>query len=228
MRFLASLIASASFALAVLAVLYGTGGLAGDSARVWMRTWEEQRYVNDAEQWERAYQRLLLARRLDLLSADHSAALGRLMEWRSWRHSPGDPEFTRTRGSAEKFYEEAIRRRPTWGFAWANYAENRLLQGKLDESFLRSLEEAMTLAPWEPWVQRKVAWMGMATWGELPVRLREKVRENIRRAVDLENFPYEIVRLAVQYDWLDELKPMLRTERQIAALEFVLTRLEAQ
>jgi len=228
MRLLALLTASVSFTLAVIAALYGVGGLAGDSARIWMRAWEKQRYVNDAEQWSRAYARLLFARRLNPLNADHSADLGRLMEWRSWREPSGGLEFARTRANAEEFYEEAIRRRPTWGFAWANYAENRLLLGKLDDKFLHALKRAASLAPWEPWVQRKIAWMGMATWAELPNRSREIVRENVRRAVQLENFPNEIVRLAVQYNWLDELKPMLKSDRQIAALEFVLGQRKAQ
>ncbi len=228
MRFLAALTASFIFSLAVLAVAVGVAGLAGDSARVWMTSWEAQRRVSESNQWERAYSRLLFARRLNPLNADYSANLGRLMEWGSWRESPDSLDFTRLRANAESFYLEAIRKRPSWGYAWANFAENRLLQGDSDEEFLAALEMAMVLAPWEPWVQRKVAWMGMATWEKLSDRTRTLVKENIRRAMDLETFTDEIVRLAVHYDWLEHLRPMLHSERQLAVLKFVLEQLEAQ
>ena len=217
-----------AFSLAVVALGFGIAGLAGDSVRVWMKTWERQGYVNDAQQWDQAYSRLLLARRLNPLKADYSADLGRLMEWRAWRQQPDSPGNARDRANAEFFYMEAIGVRPGWGYAWANFAENRLLQGKSDVEFLHALEMATIYAPWEPWVLQKVAWMGMATWDQLPDRMRPIVKESIRRNVVLETFPYDIVRLAVQYNWLDHLTPMLHTKRQLDALEFVLEQLETR
>jgi len=228
MRTLAALTASLVFSLAVLAVVFGVADLAGNSARGWMTSWETQRRVGDAGQWEKAHSRLAFARRLNPLSADYSANLGHLMEWRSWHEPPDSPGFTQARANAEFFYLEAIRRRPSWGYAWANFAENRLLLGNSDGKFLRALEMAMALAPWEPLVQRKVAWMGMATWGKLPDPTRELVTENIRRIVELEDFSNEIVRFAIHYDWLEHLKPMLHSKRQRAGLEFVLKQVEAQ
>lgn len=227
-RLFAALTAFIAFSLAAVALGFGIAGLAGDSVRVWMKTWERQGYVNDAQQWDQAYFRLSLARRLNPLKADYSADLGRLMEWRAWRQLPDAPENARDRAIAEFFYREAIGSRPGWGYAWANFAENRLLQGKLDVEFLRALEMATIYAPWEPWVLLKVAWMGMATWDQLPDHMRPIVKESIRRLVELEAFPYDIVRLAVQYNWLDRLTPMLHTKRQLDALEFVLEQLETR
>jgi len=227
-RLFAALTASISFSLAAMALVSGIGGLAGDNARAWMKIWEGQGNVRDVRQWDRAYSRLLLARRLNPLNADYSADLGRLMEWRAWSQSPVSPEYVSARTDAEFFYTEAIRARPGWGYAWANFAQNRLLRGQTDEDFFRALEMAVVRAPWEPRVLQQVAWMGMATWDELPIRMRPIVSEGIRRAVELENFPYEIVRLAVQYDWLDDLRPMLHTDRQLEALAFVLRQLESR
>ncbi len=82
----------------------------------------------------------------------------------------------------------------------------------------------MLLAPWEPGVQREVAWMGMATWREQSADMRDMVEESIRRTVNMENNLEEIARLAIQYDWLDRLRPMMHTSRQSAALNRVLTR----
>ena len=226
MRLLATAAASLAFALGVMALLQGFAGLAGDSARVWMLSWQEQGKVSDRAQWETAFERLQLARRLSPLNAGYSADLGRLMEWHSWQQSPGSGRSVASRALAEEYYLEAISSRPSWGFAWAHYAENRLLQGRSGKEFQIALGRAIELSPWEPGVQRKVAWMGMAVWDLLPTELRDRVRENIERAVQLDVYRYEIVRLAVQYDWLQHLKPMMRSESQVATLEFVLKQID--
>ncbi len=70
--------------------------------------------------------------------------------------------------------------------------------------------------------------MGMAAWDSLPSELRDSVRENIERAVQLDVYRHEIVRLAVQYGWLENLKPMMRSNSQIATLEFVLKQIDRQ
>jgi hypothetical protein len=88
------------------------------------------------------------------------------------------------------------------------------------------LEKAIVLAPWEPGVQLKVAWIGMAAWDDLPNPMRVIVEDSIRRTVDTDSNLIDAVRLAVQYDWLDHLTPMIRTERQLAVLERVLGQVE--
>lgn len=136
--------------------------------------------------------------------------------------------FKSNRALAETFYLEAISKRPSWGFVWAQYAENQLLQGNSGSDFQLALLKAIELAPWEPGAQRKVAWMGMATWDLLPARLRNDVRNNIERAVQLDVHRYEIVRLAVHYDWLPQLIPMMRSENQITTLNFVLQQIDSR
>lgn len=228
MRFLAALAASLTFALGVVAILQGIADLAAGNARGLMARWEVQGHVTGRTQWEVARDRLLLASRLDPLNADYAADLGRLMEWGAWQESPQSTGFIHSRTLANDFYVGAIRRRPTWGFAWAHYAENRLLLGREDDEFRDALGKAIELAPWEPGVQRKVAWMGMATWDRLPPELREMVSQNIERAVQLDVHRHEIVRLAAQYDWLDELGSMMRSERQIETMDFVLKQIESR
>jgi hypothetical protein len=200
--------------------------LASVSANVWMRGWEEQGYLSDPAQWDAAYRRLSLARRLNPLSAAYSADMGLLMDWKSLRQSPESAKFAAYRARASQFYGEAIGKRPSWGYAWARYAESQLLLGNQGYEFLQALEKAILLAPWEPGVQRKVAWMGLATWDELPERLRVVVKKSIRRTVELDLYLDEVVRLAVQFGWLDHLMPMMRTDRQLKALERILKQLE--
>lgn len=226
MRLPAALAASVAFTLVVIALSVGFAGLAGGSARVWMQEWEKHGNIGDRKQWVTAFKRLQLARQLDPLNADHHADLGRLMEWRSWQQSPAGEGTESSRASAGEFYLQALGRRPSWGFAWAHYAANQLLQGRTGVDFQVALQHAIELSPWEPGVQRKVAWMGMATWDSLPKELRDSVKENIDRAVQLNVHRYEIVRLAVQYDWLQHLVPMMRSESQLATLDFVLNQID--
>ena len=228
MRVIAATAASLVFSLAVIALLQGFASLAGESARVWMLVWQKEGHVGNQQQWNAAYERLRLARQLSPWDADYSADLGRLMEWRSWMQSPGNEDSNSSRIRAGNYYRESIGRRPTWGFAWAHYAENQLLQGHSGPEFQYALQKAIELSPWEPGVQRKVAWMGMSAWKDLPASLRDSVEESIDRAVQLDVHRHEIVRLAVQYDWLQQLTPMMRSKRQAAALEFVLKQIDVR
>lgn len=182
--------------------------------------------MSDPAQWDAAYKRLILARHLNPLSADFSADLGRLMDWQSLRHSPESAKYAAYRARASQFHREAIGKRPSWGYAWAHYAENQLLRGNRGYEFLQALDKAIVLAPWEPGVQRKVAWMGLATWGSLPEYSRVMVKESIRRTVELDRYLDEVARLAVQFEWLDHLVPMMHTDRHRKALEGILKQLE--
>ena len=217
-RLLTALTASLSLSLGGLALTLGIADLASVSANVWMRGWEEQGHISDPAQWDSAYWRLSLARRLNPLSADYSADLGRLMDWQSLHQPPESAKYAAYRARAIQFHGEAIGKRPSWGYAWAHYAENQLLQGNRGDDFLLALEKAIVLAPWEPGVQLKVAWIGMAAWDDLPNRMRVIVEESLRRTVETDDNYIEAVRLAIQYRWVEHLTPMLRTERQLSML----------
>lgn len=224
-RVIAAVAASISFSLCLAASIYCMADLAGGSARQWLDSWDDTGRITDLRDWNTVHERLLLAGRLAPLSADHAAELGRVLEWRAWQHAPDSPLGAELRQAASRHYGDALLHRPSWGYAWALYAENRLLSGAFDDLFLHALNKAMELAPWEPLVQRKVAWMGMATWNDLPADARSLVKDSISRAMALDVYRYEVIRLAFQYDWLEELRPMVRDDRQRAAYEFVLRQL---
>jgi len=220
--------ASLLFSLSIVAFVRGAADLASVPARVAMADWERQQQIGTEEDWERAYNGLRFARSVNPSSADYSADLGRLLEWRAWRHTPGSTEHVMYREHADRFYRNAIRQRPSWGFGWAHLAENRLLRGLLDESYLLSLQKAMDLAPWEPGVQRKVARMGMASWGSLPESVRSDVRDTVQRALDLSVYADDIVRFAFHYEWTHELLPLIRTQSQQDTYDFVSRQLDIQ
>jgi len=221
MRVLIGLAASLAFSLATLALLQGFAQLSAGSVQALMRDWEADGRIAEWGEWNVAVERLELSRRLNPLDADHSADLGRLMEWRSWRHGPYSSAFDTNRDLANRFYLEAINKRPSWGFAWAHYADNRFIQGRTGSEYQEALGHAIRFSPWEPGTQRKVAWMGIASWKYLRPELREQVRKNIERSVELDVHRYEIIRIAIQYDWMEQLESMLRSESQLATLKRV-------
>lgn len=223
-RLLAAAAVSLTFTLGLAAAIYCVADLASGSARAWMRSWEESGHLIDSSQWRIVHGRLRLANRLVPWGADRAADMGRLMEWGAWQHAPHDPRGLIFRETASRHYRMALQRRPGWGYAWAHFAENRLLSGMRDEVFLAALAKATDLAPWEPQVQRKVAWLGMLAWNDLGPRMREIVRRNTARAMTLDVHRYEIIQLAIQFEWLDELRPMLSDERQQAAYALIVGR----
>lgn len=220
-RLIAAVASSISFSLCLIAIVYCIAALANGSARSWMAVWEDNGRLSNLAEWHAARDRLRFAVRLTPLNADYAADLGRLMEWAAWRHGPDDERGIQFRRAAVVQYSKVALRRPSWGYGWAHLAESRLLGEGADAGFRHALLKAIELAPWEPQVQRKVAWLGMAAWGELPPDLRDLVRHNVSRAVSLDVHRDEIIRLAFQYEWLDQLRPMLKNERQRAAYEFV-------
>jgi hypothetical protein len=227
-RLLAGGAASLLLSMAIVAAFFSVANLASAPARIAMTSWEAQQRAGAEEDWKRAFRRLRLARRLNPLSADYSADLGRLLEWRAWQTSPGSRDYTWYRERADTMYVEAVIKRPSWGFGWAHLAENRFLLGGRDESYRFALDKAMVLAPWEPAVQRKAIWMGMASWPSLSESMRSDIRGTVQRALDLSIYTDEIVRLAIQYDWTDELVPMLRTQRAQEIFDFVNKRIQSR
>ena len=222
MRTLAALGASLAFALSLISLSHGFADLGAGSARAWMHEWHQRGQVTSAAQWTTAFERLTLARQLNPLNADYSADLGRLTDWYSWVQAARNENVTASRALAGELYGESITKRPSWGFAWAHYAENKILSGQFESDLEQVLKKSIELAPWEPGVQLKVAFAGMATWDSLSPDLRGAVKHSIERAVQLDVHRHDIVRLAIQYDWLENLTPMMRSERQIATLNFVL------
>lgn len=221
-RVIVAIAASLLLSLSGVALIFGVADLAGTSANVWMRGWEAQGYLSDSAQWSSAYDRIRLARRLNPLSADYSADLGRLMDWQSLRKASDTAHFRKYRKRASGFYREAIEKRPGWGYAWAHYAESQFLLGNREDELFLALEKAILLAPWEPQVQRKVAWIGIASWDRLPNRLRTIFEGSIRRTVATDSNLLFTARIAIQYNWVGHLLPLLHTARQQAMLEYAL------
>ena len=190
----------------------GIAHLGAASTASVLQEWEANRSVASVEQWEWAFQRLHGARRLNQFHADYPGDIARLHMWQALAFPADSVESRLHRVYAANFYREALGRRPTWGLAWSALAENRILYRGIDASARHAFIRGNRVAPWEPGVQSRTIWMGLAMWDVLPGDLRAEVTETVRRSVALDHQLPTTIRLATQYGWMDRLRPMLVTD----------------
>lgn len=213
LRVLAAACAAVALVLAVWSAAWGWAELAMAGPRLSLGAWEEGRRLSTPGRWAAEVRRAARARAVNPLRADYAADLARLYAWQAWQQAPRPAVARASREAAARLFGEALGRRPGWGFAWAQFAESRLLAGAPRAGALQALGRAARLAPWEPDVQRKVIWLGLALWEALPPALQAEVTGTVRRALRIDNRVDVIVGLARQYGWSEHLAPLLAGAR---------------
>ena len=176
------------------------------------------------QRWQQAFDRLYQARALDPLNARYTAELGRHYAWLAWRSS-GVPDAARSyRRRSQSAYAASIGQRPSWGYAWANYAESRLLQGAADEGTRFALERSLSLAPWETRTQLKSLLVAFSIWPDLSESQREKTVAALDRALKAGDDVDLIVRMAVHAGRENLLEGKLSQKRHRQLLDHILAR----
>lgn len=179
------------------------------------------------ERWRTALERLYQARALNPRSAAYAAELGRHHAWLAWRSAAAPQAARAYRKRARAAYAEAIARRPTWGFAWANFAEAGLLAGAAGADTRRALGRALALAPWEPGTQQKALLAGFALWETLGEDERSQVAATLRRALRIGDEVELIIRMAVQTGREALLAGLLTDPRQRELLDRLVAQRES-
>jgi hypothetical protein len=220
-RLAAAVAAACLLSLATWGLVTGIAELAAVSPRLTMQRWEASLEPITAQSWNGARERLKLARRLNPLNADYSLDLARVHAWQAWLDAGDVHHGAAYRRQADRYYREALIKRPAWGLAWAQFAENRLLLVPADDRVMDALGHAFNHSPWEPGVQQAAAWLGMAIWGQLSEVLRGQVTGAVQRLVLMDTGVEQVVRAAVRHGRIDELRPLLKTEPHRALLRSV-------
>ena len=195
-RAIAAAVAAACLALALWAALNGTAHLGATVARDQLAAWEKTATLPGPDPWRQAYRRIQLSRWLDPLQADYPADLARLHMWQGLAFPVGSRESTAHRRYAAAYYREALGKRPTWALAWISFAENRVMLSGWDPTARYALVRANQAAPWEPGVQMRTIWLGLAMWDLLSEELRAETTAAVRRSIALDYEVTRIVRLA--------------------------------
>ncbi len=91
-------------------------------------------------------------------------------------------------------FAKAIELRPTSPYSWINYAESKYRLGQTDKAFELALERATQLGPYEPDVQRAVAFYGLAVYDEVGPKTRGAVERMI--VAGMKRNPLEMLHIA--------------------------------
>jgi len=223
-RLAAAAAASLALCVSVWSIAWGVADLAMASPRLALAAWSETREAPAADAWRRLVARAGGARRLNPLDAGYVATIARLHHWLAWRRPWWEPRTHAYRRLATRGFAAAIARRPSWGFAWGLHAESAALAGRPPAQVAASIRNAARLGPWEPGVQVTIARVGVALFDALDRETRGVVRLAFARALRLDDDAPRLIGIAVQHQWVDEIEPLLASDRQRALLE----RLRAQ
>lgn len=103
--------------------------------------------------------------------------------------------------SAKRHLLEALVFRPTSAYTWANLTEALYKTGETGASFQTALVSSSKLGPFEPEVQRSVAFFGLAVWNEVSAPVRADIERIV--ASGMRRNPLEMLRIAERRGRLD-------------------------
>ena len=78
-------------------------------------------------------------------------------------------------------WRQAVQRRPSWPYAWSDYAMARAQKSLIDDDFERALIRANKLGPWERDVMETSALLGTHYKGWLSSHLQEHLDVSLKR-----------------------------------------------
>lgn len=189
--------------LALVAVQCARLGLAG--LLVQRAQAETERWAITARAPEKAEVRRvssLLADSLDYVSDNPWSleGLGALYLTRMRLSTNAREALALTRDARVRFLQ-AIQRRPTSPFLWANLALSKLYLAEFDEEMMNALRRADELGPWEPVVQQTMVFVGLAAWQKLDAGLQRDMGAAIARGA--QRNPEKMYKIAKSYTRFD-------------------------
>jgi len=161
------------------AVRIGAADLLSKYARNEMDAWALNAPASSAV--DKVYRAIDMARLIAPDRPDSYENLARLILARSKALNGAARSASLIEGHA--LIRQAIVLRPVSPYSWAVLMQLKSELGEYDAEFRRALERAVTLGPWEPWVQPIVAEVGLRAWGELAFAEQEMVRKNFVRGM---------------------------------------------
>ena len=166
--------------LSLVALRWGVADVYGFLARSELESWQQPA---SEQQWQDALGNGLKALEFEPGNPDHLDTVGRIYLYRA--RSPAIDEVRRgvARINAAAYIRRALRQRPGWPYSWANLVLAKLQLKQIDAEFSHAIERAVTLGPWEPWVQLVIVEAGLSSWEQLDTHTRALIVEEIDRAL---------------------------------------------
>ena len=207
-------LALASACLAVFSAARLFGELSAMAPRKAMQQWAQDGQLGSHLKRQKYLSRLLMSVRVAPWNADRRMDLARFYTWHM-HQAPNQSEQHRIYAQrTQRRILEALRQRPSWGFAWAALAENSVISGKYDPVINDFMEGALRYGPFEPGTLKKVILVGMLHWREFPQPIRSAILAAVTRSLNIDDDPTDLIRLAFTLHWQEYLLPLLQTPRQ--------------
>lgn len=106
--------------------------------------------------------------------------------------------------------KQALKRRPTWGLAWAKLAQSYAADNSHTADFIKALELAIYFEPYEEVSQQLIIPLGIAQWNILPDTIKEKTINIIEHALQHQpKIIYALITATVQNNWSEHLSLLI-------------------
>ncbi|VAX20412.1 hypothetical protein MNBD_NITROSPINAE01-1932 [hydrothermal vent metagenome] len=214
----------ACFGFILLAGMSGVADLLSMKTRYQMSEWKKNGLTGSMNKWDETLERMETASKLKPLDAGYLADLGKLYDWKAIGGMVPPAEARLYRERSVEYYKRSLMLGPTRSFTWVHLATSRMLNGQIDKKTFEALERAIVFGPWALGTQKKVIWLGIVAWPYLPETTKNQVSETIRKALAINNSAHFVIKLAVQYGWEENLRPLIVAKWQLDVLDNALER----
>jgi len=209
------------FFFVVITSVYLASNYLAHAPRVSLNEWACYGKAGDERSWNEALAGLLLAEKLDPWNADIAYDLGRLYEWKAIEGSAWNASAKASRQDALRYFKNAVELRPTWAVAWVSYAQSRMLNRNIDRETFIALSKGFEYGRWQIDIQQKLLWLSIGIWDKLPEKLQQQVKGQISSLLERDNTIKMLAKIAVRFQWLDELLKITKSEKSKDYIERV-------
>ena len=185
---------------------------------------EYQGTIEETRAWTRAHANLSLASRADPANADYAYGVARLYEYRANTPFMYSGQSDSDRQTAVGAFEQTVGRRLVWGKVWGRVAVNRGLLDRGDPNAVAAFENVVRFGQFDPRAQIHIVTGGMLLWDELSEATRASTARVVESMLDRGVETEYIVRRAVQFLWVEQLRKIIALRGDRQAIEDRLSR----
>jgi len=199
------------------------------SPRLSLEEWSCYGKMVSEEAWDESLYKLTKARKLNPWDAEIDFDLGRLYEWKALSGQAWNKAVKDSRNESIKYFRSAVEKRPTWGLAWVNLAQSKLLNRVVDEELFNALSNTIRYGRWQQKIQEKYLWLSIGIWAKLPPSLQKEIFEHIegilQRDAELKQHAAlsMLTSIAVRFNWFNQLEPRTFNQKQLDYIRYVKT-----
>lgn len=190
---------------ALLAASQGVAALSALKARYTLEQWQNSNREFNIDDWQAAVENMSHAIGLSNNNPQYEFDLARLYEWRAVQTPIWTKSAKQYRSKAIQHYRRAVNFQPVWARAWINLAITKTLNQQFGSDVITAIEQAIRYGSWEGGVHRKIIWLSLSTWPQLPASTQQKIRSLISSSLKEKRDVKFINNTSNRFKWQAEL-----------------------